>query len=143
MREALLDIGEIRRRSGLAASALRFYEAQGLIRSVGRHGLRRLYEANTLGRLAFIALAQTSGFSIVEIKALFAPRGTEADLRQRMSAKADEIEARIARLSSMRDRLRDAAACSCNRLTDCPIFAGLLKSALPFEKNSSFRCEAS
>lgn len=142
MREGLLDIGEIRRRSGLAASALRFYEAQGLIHSVGRRGLRRLYEANALDRLAFIALAQASGFSIAEIKALFAPRGTEADLRRRMTAKADEIEARIAQLSAMRDRLRGAAACSCNRLVDCPVFMGLMKSALPFERNSAFRCEA-
>jgi DNA-binding transcriptional MerR regulator len=142
MREALLDIGEIRRRSGLAASALRFYEAQGLIRSIGRRGLRRLYEASALDRLAFIALARASGFSIAEIKGLFAPRGTEADLRLRMAAKADEIEGRIAQLSSMRDRLRGAAACSCNRLVDCPVFMGLLKSALPFEKNSTFRCEA-
>lgn len=143
MRQDLLDIGEMRRRSGLSASALRFYEVQGLIQSVARRGLRRLYEASVLDRLAFIAMAQASGFSLAEIKTLLGPNETDADLRRRLAGKAEEIEARIAQLASMCDRLRHATRCPCRRLVDCPKFMRIMKSSLPFARNSAaFRCEA-
>jgi DNA-binding transcriptional MerR regulator len=144
MRQDLLDIGEMRRRAGLSASALRFYEVHGLIQSVARRGLRRLYEASALDRLAFIAMAQASGFSLAEIKALLGPDETDADLRRRLAGKAEEIDVRIAQLVSMRDRLRHAARCPCRRLVDCPKFMRIMKSSLPFAKNlAAFRCEAS
>jgi DNA-binding transcriptional MerR regulator len=143
MRENLLDIGDMRRRSGLSASALRFYEAQGLIRSIARRGLRRLYDAGMIDRLAFISMAQAAGFSLAEIKALLGPDETDADLRRRLADKAEEIEARIAQLASMRDRLRHAARCPCRRLVDCPNFMRIMKSSLPFAKPSAaLRCEA-
>src|SRR5207244_12653319 len=68
-----LDIGEVAKRSGLPASALRFYEEKGLIRSVGRRGLRRLYDPAVLERLAMIALGQSAGFSLDDIARLFSP----------------------------------------------------------------------
>ena len=62
-----LDIGEVAERSGVPASALRFYEEKRLIASVGRRGLRRLFDAHVLERLALIALGRSAGFSLDEI----------------------------------------------------------------------------
>ena len=63
----LIDIGEVVGRSGLAASTLRYYESLGLIRSAGRHGLRRQYQSDVLQQLALITLGRTAGFSLAEI----------------------------------------------------------------------------
>lgn len=65
----LIDIGEVRSRTGLAASALHYYERQGLIRSVQRAGLRRQYQAETIDRLAAVALCQRAGLRLEEIVA--------------------------------------------------------------------------
>lgn len=70
-----MDIAEVSRRSGMAASALRFYEEQGLIRSVGRKGLRRVFDAGILPRLALIALGQRAGFSLAEIGGMLGSAG--------------------------------------------------------------------
>src|SRR5262245_65424430 len=70
-----LDISEVAQRSGLPASALRFYEEKGLIRSTGRRGLRRLFDSRVLQQLALIALGRAAGFSLDEITRMFAPDG--------------------------------------------------------------------
>ncbi|ETD54036.1 hypothetical protein X778_09515, partial [Pseudomonas aeruginosa VRFPA07] len=62
-----LDIGEVARRSGVPASTLRYYEEKGLIASSGRHGLRRLFDAGVLERLALIGLGRAAGLSLDEI----------------------------------------------------------------------------
>ena len=59
-----LDIAEVARRSGLPSSTLRFYEEKNLIRSIGRRGLRRLFDPDVLERLALIGLGRASGFSL-------------------------------------------------------------------------------
>jgi len=70
-----LDIAEVARRAGVPASTLRFYEEKGLIASIGRRGLRRLFDFAVLERLALIALWRTAGFSLDEIALMFAPDG--------------------------------------------------------------------
>ena len=70
-----LDITEVARRSGVPASTLRFYEEKGLIVSIGRRGLRRLFDGRVLERLAFIALGRASGFSLDEVAHMFAADG--------------------------------------------------------------------
>ena len=60
----LLDIGILAKKSGVPASTLRYYEEVGLIRSVGRHGLRRQFEPQALVQLALISLGKTAGFSL-------------------------------------------------------------------------------
>ena len=70
-----MDIAEVARRSGMPASALRYYEERGLIASIGRSGLRRLFDATVLERLALIALGRSAGFSLDEIARMFAPDG--------------------------------------------------------------------
>src|SRR5689334_16003903 len=101
MRE--LDIVEVARRSGVPAATLRFYEEKGLIASVGRQGLRRVFRDTVLERLALIALGQASGFSLDEIARMFAPDGRPRIDREMLSTKADELDRTIRELSAMRD----------------------------------------
>ena len=77
-----MDIAEVAKRSGLPASALRFYEEKGLIVSLGRQGERRRFAPQILDQLALIALAQSAGFSLDEIRSMFAPGGAPAIDRQ-------------------------------------------------------------
>jgi DNA-binding transcriptional MerR regulator len=124
-----LDIGEVARRSGVPAATLRFYEKKGLITSVGRRGLRRLFEPGVVERLALIALGRASGFSLDEIARMFAPDGRPRIDRQMLTAKAEELERTIGKLSAMRDGLRHAAACPARTHMECPTFRRLLRAA--------------
>lgn len=124
-----LDIGEVARRSGLPASTLRFYEEKRLITPVGRHGLRRLFDAGVLERLALIALARAAGFPLDEIALMLAPDGQPRIDRQRLIAKAEELDETIRQLRVMRDGLRHAAACRAPSHMECPTFRRILRAA--------------
>ena len=87
-----LDIAEVARASGMAASALRFYEERGLIAPIGRHGLRRLFDPGVLERLKLIALGRAAGFSLQEIAAMFAPEFRGIAMRN-ANLPATEIQA--------------------------------------------------
>lgn len=124
-----IDIAELARRSGVRASALRYYEEKGLIASSGRRGLKRLFDPSTLERLSLIALGRASGFSLDEIAAMLAVApGPEID-KDRLRAKAAELDRRIADLTRMRDGLRHAAACSAPSLMECPRFRKMVRLA--------------
>jgi DNA-binding transcriptional MerR regulator len=125
----LLDIAEVAQRSGLPASALRYYEEKGLIGSVGRRGLRRLFEARVVEQLALIRLGRAAGFSLDEIVAMFTRDGELRIDRNRLLAKADELDHTIAKLIAMRDGLRHAARCPAPSHMECPTFKRLLKLA--------------
>ncbi|MGI5184925.1 helix-turn-helix domain-containing protein [Dactylosporangium sp. CA-152071] len=124
-----LDIAEVARRSGLAASTLRYYEEKGLIASVGRAGLRRQFDPGVLQRLALIALGRTAGFSLDEIALMFAPDGSPRIDRAVLAAKADELDATIGRLTVLRDSLRHAAACPAPTHMECPTFRRIIRAA--------------
>jgi DNA-binding transcriptional MerR regulator len=124
-----LDISEVAQRSGVPASALRHYEEKGLIRSIGRRGLRRLFDAGVLERLALIAVGRASGFSLDEIARMFAPDGRVRIDRQMLVAKAEELDDTIRKLSAMRDGLRHAAACRAPSHMECPTFRRFLRAA--------------
>jgi DNA-binding transcriptional MerR regulator len=124
-----LDIAQVAQISGTPASTLRFYEEKGLISSIGRRGLRRLFDPGVLQRLRLIALGRTAGFSLEEITAMFAPDGRPRINRQVLAAKADELDATIRDLSAMRDGLRHAAACPAPSHMECPSFRRLLRAA--------------
>ena len=124
-----MDIGEVARSAGVPVSTLRFYEQKGLIASTGRRGLRRLFDADVLDRLALIALARTAGFSLDEIARMFAPDGQPRIDRQMLADKADELDRIIRRLSAMRDGLRHAVACPAPSYLECPTFRRLLSAA--------------
>lgn len=124
-----LDINEVARRSGVPASTLRFYEEKGLITSVGRRGLRRLFRDEVLERLALIALGRSAGFSLDEIALMFAPDGRLRIDRALLTTKADALDRTIRELCALRDGLRHAAACRAPSHMECPTFRRLLRAA--------------
>ena len=124
-----LDITEVAQRAGVPASTLRFYEEKGLIRSTGRRGLRRLFHPGVLERLALIALGRSAGFSLDEIRFMFAADGRPRIDRRMLIAKADEIDRTIRKMTGMRDGLRHAAACPAKDHMECPTFRRLLRAA--------------
>jgi DNA-binding transcriptional MerR regulator len=124
-----MDIAEVAQRSGVPASALRFYEEKGLIASTGRRGLRRVFDPGVLERLALIAVGRSAGFSLDEIALMFAPEGQPRIDRQMLMAKADELDRTIRKLSAMRDGLRHAAACRAPSHMECPTFRRILRAA--------------
>jgi DNA-binding transcriptional MerR regulator len=124
-----LDITAVARHSGVPASALRFYEEKGLIASIGRRGLRRLFDRGVLERLALIALGRAAGFSLEEIARMFAPGGRPRIDRRMLAAKAEELDRTIRKLSAMRDSLRHAAACPARSHMECPTFRRMLRAA--------------
>ncbi|MEU1180874.1 MerR family transcriptional regulator [Streptomyces sp. NPDC005820] len=119
---SLLDIAEVAQRSGLAPSALRFYEKKGLIAPAGRNGLRRTYHPDVLERLALITCARSAGFSVAEIARFLIARPSDPDLRLRMAAKARDLDEQIGRLTRLRDSLRHAAVCTHEPIVDCADF---------------------
>ena len=124
-----MDIAEVARRSGVRASTLRFYEGKGLIVSIGRRGLRRLFDPNVLERLALIALGRGAGFTLDEMVRMFGSDGRPRIDRQMLAAKADELNRTIRRLSALRKSLRHAAACPAPSHMECPTFRRLLRAA--------------
>jgi DNA-binding transcriptional MerR regulator len=125
-----VDITEVAQRSGVSASTLRFYEQKGLIASIGRRGLRRVFDPGVLERLALIKLGRAAGFSLDEVSHMFAPDGQPRISRQTLAAKAQELDRTINELSAMRDSLRHAAACPAPSHMECPTFRRLLKAAI-------------
>lgn len=121
-----MDITEAARRSGVPASTLRFYEEKGLIKSIGRQGLRRVFKDDILERLALIALGRAAGFSLDEICSLLVAKGTSGIDREALLGKADELDKAIRKLKSMRDGLRHAAVCSAPSHMEYPKFRRLL-----------------
>ncbi|SHM34849.1 MerR HTH family regulatory protein [Halomonas cupida] len=127
---AMLDISELARQSGIAASKIRYYEEVGLIRSVGRKGLRRVFEPEVVSRLSLIALGQVAGFSLAEIREMLgSDRHPDID-REQLGAKADFLDHRIKELSALRDGLRHAMNCTAPSHLECPTFQRLMRIAL-------------
>ncbi|MBF6023446.1 helix-turn-helix domain-containing protein [Lysobacter niastensis] len=124
-----MDIAAVAKRSGVPASTLRYYEEKGLIASIGRQGLRRVFDPLVVERLALIALGRAAGFSLDEIAAMFAADGRPSIDRRMLTAKAAELDRTIHRLSAMRDGLRHAAACRAPSHLECPTFRRLLAEA--------------
>jgi DNA-binding transcriptional MerR regulator len=124
-----MDIAGVAKRTGVPASALRFYEKKGLIKSVGREGLRRTFAPNVFDQLAVIALGQAAGLSLDEIRSMLSPKGGPKIDRALLAAKAKEIDATIVHLRAVSRGLKHAAACPAPSHAQCPTFQKLLKSA--------------
>ncbi len=123
----VLDIGEVVKSSGLPASTLRFYEEKGLIKPVGRHGLRRQYKTSVLQQLSLVALGRRAGFTLDEMKTML-DTGDEPKIDKRqLQAKVDELEEYIQQLKAMRDGLIHAVNCPAPSHLACPSFNRLLK----------------
>ncbi len=121
-----LTIGQLAERAGVATSAIRFYEAQGLIASVRTAGNQRRYEQSTLRRIAFIRTAQRVGLSLEEIGAALAtlPDGrvpTSADWHRLSKAWRPRLDEQIERIERLRDRLDSCIGCGCLSLKTCAL----------------------
>jgi len=129
MKEKTLDIGKVAKQSGLPASTLRYYEEKGLIQSVGRHRLRRLFDASVLKELSLISLGRLAGFSLEEIRGMFSKDEALIVDRQQLLIKADELEQTILQISAVRDGLRHVASCPEASHLECPKFNKMMLSA--------------
>ena len=122
--EDVLTIGEAAKRSGIASSALRFYEERGLIQSVRNRSGHRRYSRGVLRRVAFIVFAQRIGLSLEEVAGQLAllpgnrvpERGDWAKLSRSWTRR---IDARIAELERLRDGLTQCIGCGCLSLQQC------------------------
>ncbi len=124
-----MDIGVVSKRSGLPVSTIRYYEEKGLIHSVGRNGLRRVFDESVLERLALIALGRQAGFSLAEILTVFTPDGPRID-REQLLQRVEEIDRTIKQLGHLRDGLKHAASCTAPSHLECPKFQRLMKVAI-------------
>jgi MerR family redox-sensitive transcriptional activator SoxR len=122
----MLPIGEVARRSGVAASALRYYDSRGLLGATRTAGGHRLFHRSVLRRLAFIRAAQNVGLSLEEITAALAtlPSGrtpTKADWARLSRAWRARLDEQIAGLVALRDGLTSCIGCGCLSLRRCAL----------------------
>lgn len=123
----LLTIGDMSARSGVAQSALRFYEREGLIHATRTGGNQRRYHRSELRRVAFIKVSQQVGVSLEEIReALHSlPDGrtpTKADWARLSARWHEQLDERIALLQGLRDQLTGCIGCGCLSLRNCSLF---------------------
>lgn len=124
---APLTIGQLARRAGVATSALSFYEAEGLIAGSRSAGGHRQYPRHALRRVAFIRAAQAVGLTLPQIRAALAtlPDGrtpTKADWARLSASWAPLLDARIAALQQLRERLTGCIGCGCLSLKACSLY---------------------
>lgn len=123
----LLTIGELARRTGLSVSAIRYYEARGLIRSLRTGGNQRRFARGDIRRLSFVLIAQNLGLSLDAIEAELArlPQGRNPNAGdwQRISTRVRAaIDERIRVLERTREDLTGCIGCGCLSLTKCRLF---------------------
>ncbi|MEY9213836.1 redox-sensitive transcriptional activator SoxR [Thermobifida halotolerans] len=119
-----LTIGQLAERSGMSHSALRFYEARGLIRAERTAGNQRRYHRSTLRRLAFVSAAQRVGLTLTQIQEALATlpderTPTAEDWARLSRVWRDELDTRIDALQRLRDRLTSCIGCGCLSLRSC------------------------
>ena len=124
MYQDMLTIGEVAERAGVTASALRFYDARGLINATRTSGNQRRYPRSTLRRVAFIRAAQQVGLTLDEITAALEtlPAGrtpTKADWERLSRSWRGLLDTRIAALEALRDRLAGCIGCGCLSMRSC------------------------
>ena len=127
MTDDTLSIGEVADRSGMAPSALRFYETEGLVHSSRSGGGQRRYERDVLRRLAFIRVAQRVGLSLDEVRSALATlpderTPTAKDWARLSRAWRPRLDEQIAVLVSLRDQLSSCIGCGCLSLRACALY---------------------
>lgn len=124
---SLLSVGELATRSGVAVSALHYYESRGLIRAERSAGNQRRYPRAALRRVAFIRAAQQLGIGLAEVAQALAAlpeqrTPTKADWARLSSAWRQQLDARIVALQALRDRLDGCIGCGCLSLKACALY---------------------
>jgi DNA-binding transcriptional MerR regulator len=126
--DGLVPIGELARRTGVAASALRYYERVGLLSPAGRVGGRRHYPSSSAERVALIRLCQDAGFTLAEIGRLF--DGWSRAWGHLAERKIAELDARIADAQRAKELITHALECPHRDLFACPNFRSALEAHL-------------
>ncbi|MGW4526274.1 redox-sensitive transcriptional activator SoxR [Amycolatopsis sp. NPDC004378] len=119
-----LTVGELSRRSGVPASALRFYEDEGLIRSRRTAGNQRRYCRDALRRVTFVRMSQRVGMPLSAIREVLAllpddRTPTRADWARISKCWQEDLNARIRQMEQLRDQLTDCIGCGCMSLAKC------------------------
>jgi DNA-binding transcriptional MerR regulator len=129
--DGLIPIGELARRTGVATSALRYYERLGLLAVPERVGQRRHYPASSGERVALIRLYQDAGFTLAEIGQLLAARRQGRPVWNRVAErKVAELDARIADTQRAKQLIEHALECPHRDLFSCPNFRSELEAHL-------------
>src|SRR5205823_6141978 len=118
-----MTIGEVARRAGVPASAIRFYEKAGLLPAPARRGGQRQYGSAILERLTLLGFAKTCGFTLAEARALFDDFPGSATVGMRLEAHAPrklaELDSLARRIGEMRARIERGLACRCADVGEC------------------------
>jgi MerR family transcriptional regulator, redox-sensitive transcriptional activator SoxR len=126
MDDATLTIGQVAQRAGLNVSAIRYYEAEGLLPEAPRVAGQRRYTDETLGRLGVIGVAKRAGFSLDDIRLLLtaadAGEPAHTELQELAERKLPEVEELIERAQAVRRWLVTATGCGCDTLDVCALF---------------------
>lgn len=120
-------IGYLSERTGIAVSAIRYYEAQGLLHPWRNDGGQRRFERADIRRISFVLIAQKFGFSLEEIRALLAKlpdqrTPTPADWQAISMKFRKSLDARIETLQKLRDNLDGCIGCGCLSLPKCKLY---------------------
>lgn len=122
-------MAELRARTGLASSALRFYERKGLLHATRRAGGKRVYDEEAVEQVALIDLLKQAGFTLSEIALLVGASGrTAPDWRTVAAAKLRELDDRVQRIQRARKALRHALDCEHDHIDDCPVHHRILRA---------------
>lgn len=127
MNNAMIPIGDLARRAGVAASALRYYEAEGLLASARSAGGRRYYPRAEMRRVAFIRAAQAVGLTLDDIRAALATlpdqrTPTKADWERLSKSWRPLLDEKIAAMTRLRDTLSNCIGCGCLSLKVCALY---------------------
>lgn len=122
-----LTIGEVAERAGVATSAVRYYESEGLLQSVRTSGGQRRFDRDVLRRIAFVRAAQTVGLTLEEIRAALdrLPEGrtpTKADWATLSRSWTHRLDEQITLLQRLRDDLTSCIGCGCLSLRSCALY---------------------
>lgn len=123
----VLDIADVSEQSGLRPSTIRYYEEIGLIKSIGRHGIRRQFGPETILQLSLIALGKSAGLSLAEIAGMFGNDGVPDLPRAVLHTRADDLDRQIRKMTTLRNALRHVADCPAPTHLECPTFRRLLR----------------
>jgi DNA-binding transcriptional MerR regulator len=133
MPDERLTIGELAHRTGVATSALRYWEQLGLLPAPGRVSGQRRYAPSAVGLVREILLLRDVGFTLRDLQAFLAPRASAGDdWRALHRRKLNELDQRIAQAQVARKAIAHALACPCEDIRECPSFSNVL-AARPAE----------
>lgn len=121
-----IDIGDLSQQSGLSTAAIRFYESKGLIKSIGRHGLRRQYPEHTIQTLALIKLLKQGGLALKDIQRIFLMNNKIQVDRENLDHQIDALRSKVESLNTLIETLEHIRHCPHPDHLSCPSFIKML-----------------